>query len=175
MMTRLIAIKKTGARFFKGVFSFIPGKGPGRAFPLKKSLSRRDFVKFGTGIALAAFPLLGCGSAFSDKTDDSGGDNPGETLVPRISFEATFSKPMDRSSVEDAMSISPGTTTPLSHTFTWSENDTVLNYMTDVDDEAAYTVTIGATAKDLAGNFLDGNSDGTGGDAYSFVVNGVLG
>jgi hypothetical protein len=170
-MTRLKSITRTGSFLKERLRQFMPEKSPAGPVPGRGPLSRREFVRYGTGLTLAFFPLLNCGSAFSGGSGD-GSTDPG---LPRISFEVRFSESMDTESVEDAVSVSPSSSTLHSGTFTWSEDDTVLNYMTDVDDETAYTVTIGKTAKDRAGNFLDGNSDGTGGDAYSFVVNGVLG
>ncbi len=165
-MTRLNALQRIRSLFGDGLRKFIPGKSPGGAPAERNPLSRREFVKYGTGLTVALFPLLNCGSAFKDDPGGSGDGNP------RISFQVRFDESMDRESVENAVSISPSP--PLTGTFTWSENDTVLYYITDVDNETEYTVTIAGTARDTAGNFLDGNGDGSGGDGYSFAVNGVV-
>lgn len=134
-----------------------------------KVCSRREFVRMGAMFAATAFPLLGCSIGSKD-------DNPPDTggaALAKVSFAITFSKAMDTASVEQGMTIAPGNNTQLSNVYAWSENDTVLNYITDVDEKREYTVTIAGTAKDKTGKLLDGNSDGTGGDEYAFEVMGV--
>ncbi len=171
-MTRLKAIQRIGNHLKEGVRGIIPVKSSRGSFLGRNSLSRREFVKYGTGLTLALFPLLSCGSAFRDDSkEDTPAVDPG---LPRISFQVTFSEPMERASVEEAVSISPEISPSYTGSFTWSGDDTVLNYITNVDDEVLYTVTIAGTAKDRAGNFLDGDEDGSGGDAYSFTVDGVV-
>jgi hypothetical protein len=167
-MTRLKAIKRIGDLYKERLRGFIPAKSHSSTVHEGNSFSRREFVKYGTGLTISLIPLLNCGSAFKDDSGSGSGDS-----LHKISFTIRFSESMDRESVEDAITITPAGSTPLSDSYTWTDNDTVLNYITSVDNEAEYTVTIAGTAKDRAGNFLDGNDDGTGGDAYSFTVNGV--
>ncbi len=76
-----------------------------------------------------------------------------------------FSKAMNRTSVEEGFSIEPHAPGMLHFTQDLKRIAYVLadslEYFTD------YTITIDSTAKDMAGIFLDGNQDGTGGDAWS--------
>ncbi len=170
-MTGLKAIRRIGNNLKEGLSGIIPAKRPRGSFSQRNFLSRREFVKYGTGLTLALFPLISCGSAFRD---DSKEETPVDPGLPRISFRVSFSEPMDKTSVEEAVSFSPEISPSYTGTFTWTGDDTVLNYITNVDDEVLYTVTIAGTARDRAGNFLDGNGDGSGGDAYSFTVDGVV-
>jgi hypothetical protein len=62
----------------------------------------------------------------------------------------TFSEPMDTSSVESVISVSPGTITSK----TWRVGDTVLVLGLDMTDGQKYTVTVGGSATDKAGNPL---------------------
>jgi hypothetical protein len=64
----------------------------------------------------------------------------------------TFSKAMDRTSVEAALSVTPAVTCA----FTWSSSDTVLTCdpTTDLALATAYTVTVAANATDAAGTAL---------------------
>lgn len=78
----------------------------------------------------------------------------------------TFSEKMDKSSAESAFSMSPS----VSGSKTWSNEDKTLTFnpSSDLEKKTTYTVTIGTGAKDLAGNHLDGNGDGTEGPSYSW-------
>lgn len=68
----------------------------------------------------------------------------------------TFSEPMDTASVEAALSVSPGTVSQR----TWRVGDTVLALVVEMGDGQRYTVTVGAGARDKAGNAL--------GEGYTF-------
>lgn len=131
-------------------------------------LNRRTFLKKAAGVAaLFVLPIEYCSNGSGDDGGGSGG-------APCISFEITFNKPMDRASVEGALSIDPAVDGFFSGEFTWTNGDTTVYYKGNVPEEGqAYTVTIGGAAQSKGGNFLDGNGDGTGGDAYGFEVLGV--
>jgi hypothetical protein len=62
----------------------------------------------------------------------------------------TFSEPMDTSSVEAALTVSPGSVTST----TWRVGDTVLVLGLDMTEGQRYTVTVGTGATDKAGNPL---------------------
>ncbi len=75
----------------------------------------------------------------------------------------TFSRPMDRQSVEEAFSLTP----PAPVSFSWSADGTILTVDTDtllfVTD---YELRIRGSARSIHGYFLDGNRDGVGGDDF---------
>ncbi|TDI85126.1 MAG: T9SS type A sorting domain-containing protein [Caldithrix sp.] len=77
-----------------------------------------------------------------------------------------FSRSMNRQSVEDAFAIGPGT---VGH-FIWNTPSTTLLFEPDTrfKFDTEFTVTIAGTAIDEAGRPLDGNRDGTGGDAFFY-------
>ncbi|MCK4717123.1 MAG: Ig-like domain-containing protein, partial [Thermoplasmata archaeon] len=76
-----------------------------------------------------------------------------------------FNEAMDKTSVENAFSITPNVPGEI----TWSDTNcflfTPLEYYTAA---TTYTVTIDATATDLYGNGIDGNGDGVPGDDFVF-------
>jgi thermitase len=75
-------------------------------------------------------------------------------------IRVTFSRPMDRASVEAAFSITPTVT----GTFEWSADHRSFDFRHDspFDSSAlAYTVRIAGTAKDASGGGLDGDFDRT--------------
>ncbi len=77
----------------------------------------------------------------------------------------TFSKVMDTSSVRQAFSLTP----PVSGSFTWSLNNTVLTFDPDsvvLPFDQVFTVQLDTTAHSESGLALDGNGDGTPGDAF---------
>jgi parallel beta-helix repeat protein len=85
----------------------------------------------------------------------------------------TFDEPMDTGSVESSFSYTDLITTWTSAdgAITWSNGDRVMEFnpTTDLAYTTTYVVTLDASlATDVIGNFLDGNSDGTGGDNYTF-------
>ena len=78
----------------------------------------------------------------------------------------TFSRPMDRASVEAAFGISP----QVAGTFAWSAGDRTVTFTPDsLKPFTAYTVTLDPTAKSPFGYTLDGNGDGTPGDAFTLT------
>jgi len=79
----------------------------------------------------------------------------------------TFSRPMDRGSVEAAFSISP----EVAGTFAWADGDTRFTFRPaePLTPQTDYTVTIAGSALGAAGQALDGNADGTGGDAFTLA------
>jgi hypothetical protein len=83
-------------------------------------------------------------------------------------IEITFSESMIKDVTENAFIISPAT----KGEFQWQDN--ILGFKPDpvLEPNEKYTVTIKNTARDLAGNYLDGNRDGIGAngdvDDYSF-------
>jgi uncharacterized membrane protein/bacillopeptidase F (M6 metalloprotease family) len=83
----------------------------------------------------------------------------------------TFNESMNVTSVESAFSISPS----ISGAFSWNPGNTVLTFnpSSDLGYSTTYTITInGSIAKDLYGNYLDGNhngsSEGSPDDDYIF-------
>ncbi|MDO9548052.1 MAG: Ig-like domain-containing protein [Candidatus Marinimicrobia bacterium] len=77
-----------------------------------------------------------------------------------------FSRPMDTALTAAAISISPEEILD----FTWLNDGLKLEIRSDsLDFLSEYTITIAGTAKDIFGYQFDGNSDGVGGDAYSFT------
>ncbi|MEP0548699.1 MAG: Ig-like domain-containing protein [Rhodothermales bacterium] len=77
-----------------------------------------------------------------------------------------FSRPMDRASVEAAFSIAPD----VDGTFAWNEADTRLVFEPDtLLPQTDYTVTIAGTAEGAFEDPLDGDGDGTGGDAFTLT------
>jgi parallel beta-helix repeat protein len=85
----------------------------------------------------------------------------------------TFDEPIDTGSVESSFSYTDLVTTWTSAdgAITWSNGDRVMEFnpTTDLAYTTTYVVTLDASiATDVIGNFLDGNSDGTGGDNYTF-------
>lgn len=76
-----------------------------------------------------------------------------------------FSRPMNPTLTAAAISIFPEE--PLD--FTWLNDGLKLEIRSDsLDFLSEYTITIAGTAQDIFGHQFDGNSDGIGGDAYSF-------
>jgi hypothetical protein len=85
----------------------------------------------------------------------------------------TFDEPMDTASVESSFSYTDIVTTwtVADGTVTWSNGDRTMEFnpTADLAYTTTYSVTLDASiATDVIGNFLDGNSDGTGGDNYTF-------
>lgn len=87
-------------------------------------------------------------------------------VVPgRQNVTISFSRPMDRASVEAAFSIDPLASVEL----TWL-SDTELRFSTSgLDFETTYTATIAEMAKDQHDHTLDGNGDGEMGGDFQFV------
>lgn len=81
----------------------------------------------------------------------------GSNVAIGSNISATFSEAMNTSSAESAFSISP----TVSGTFSWANNTMTFDPSANLAYGAGYTVTIAGTAKDLPGNGLDGDEDGT--------------
>jgi len=81
----------------------------------------------------------------------------GATGVPvTTTISVTFSEAMNTASAEAAFSITPS----VAGTFSWVENTMTFTPITNLAHSTTYTVTISATATDMAGNGLDGNENG---------------
>lgn len=131
--------------------------------------TRRAFLKslLKAGVVLS-LPLSSCTVNFFY---NNGSNNEKDAY---LSFEIEFSEPMNRDSVESAISVSPAIDGFLSKEPTWTNDDACVLYQTTVDNtDTVYTVTIDGTARDKAGNYLDGNGDGAGGDPYTFTIQGT--
>ncbi|MCX6138874.1 MAG: Ig-like domain-containing protein [Ignavibacteriales bacterium] len=92
----------------------------------------------------------------------------GFDLVPAYKdIVIQFSSPMDATSTNAALSITPSI---VNMTKTWNEDSRqmTIHATPRLEFGMSYTVRIAATAKSIAGLQLDGNGDGTGGDAYQF-------
>ncbi|MEM6325982.1 MAG: Ig-like domain-containing protein [Bacteroidota bacterium] len=101
-----------------------------------------------------------------DETDPVEGQNPFRVTDP-LTLE--FSRPMDRTATEAAFALSPDNGSDLvSGSFGWGDNDTRLTFTPDADlaAQTAYTLTLQGTATGRAGDALDGDEDGTGGDPF---------
>jgi hypothetical protein len=113
-----------------------------------------DFEEFGT-------PTPGASNEVPDTTpptitavlpEDGATDVPVSTTI-----SATFSEAMNETSAEAAFSITP----TVAGTFSWDGNTMTFTPDAYLAFSTEYTVTIAATATDLAGNGLDGNENGT--------------
>jgi N-acetylmuramoyl-L-alanine amidase len=77
-----------------------------------------------------------------------------------------FSRPMDPASVEAAFASTP----TVEGTFVWEDSDTRLVFEPDtLLPRTNYTVSIAGTAEGAFGDLLDGDGDGTGGDAFTLA------
>jgi hypothetical protein len=135
-----------------------------------EKITRKEFLARSFGIiASLAIPaaLLSKCSGKSSSSLPSG--------TPYISFELTFNKAMDTDSFKNALSVSPAVSGFASVDPEWSAGNTVVYCRYPLQaGGTTYTVTVAGTAKSAGGLFIDGNSDGTGGDAYSFNVPAVV-
>jgi N-acetylmuramoyl-L-alanine amidase len=89
----------------------------------------------------------------------------GDSIYPGIkNIQITFSKPMNTTSVNDALSFSPPVAGSVN---TWSGGDKILTVTTtNMSFNTQYTMTILPTAMDKFNHPLDGDGNGTGGDPY---------
>ena len=79
------------------------------------------------------------------------------TDIPlNTNIQATFSENMEHSYTENAFSITPH----VSGDFTWSGNSMIFDPDVNLTSFTTYQVVISASAKDTAGNSLDGNENG---------------
>lgn len=90
----------------------------------------------------------------------------GDSLYPGVnSIQITFSRPMDTASVNAALSFSPAVA---SAARTWNANERIVTINTSAFQFGTqYTLTIQPTAKDKYNHPLDGDGNGTGGDAFT--------
>jgi hypothetical protein len=132
---------------------------------VNRKTTRLDFVKKMAYLsAVLPFSLQYC-SKYPDNQ---------HSAKPCISFEITFSESMNCASVESVMCINPTIDNFFSGEFIWSNNNSTVYYKGNVLKKGQlYSITINGTARDLEGDYLDGNCDGKGGSAYSFEVLGV--
>lgn len=91
-----------------------------------------------------------------------------DTLYPGYeSFVINFTRQMDRTSTENAISINPS----VGVTFSWSNSDRTLSINTsNFAFNSSYQITVNPTAQGKYGHPFDGNGDGTPGDAYSKTI-----
>jgi hypothetical protein len=95
----------------------------------------------------------------------------GVSITTNITIQ--FDEPMDTGSADASFSYTDLTTTwdSADGVLAWSNGDQTMTFnpTTDLGYSTTYLVTLnGSVAMDLAGNPLDGNGDGTGGDNYTF-------
>ena len=91
----------------------------------------------------------------------------GATDVPvTTDVFAEFSEAMDEASVSSAFLIAPSA----DGVVVWGPSgaDMTLSPGLNLQYGTQYTASVAGTARDLAGNLLDGDGDGTGGDTYVF-------
>jgi hypothetical protein len=97
-----------------------------------------------------------------------------------VEIRIDIDKAMDSSSIAGALAVSPAISGGFDvHVYDLSKNNAgiktslalfkpgtkdKLNLLTDTE----YTITLKGTAKDINGNYLDGDGDGSGGDDFSF-------
>ncbi|CAN5139082.1 hypothetical protein BH23BAC3_BH23BAC3_04990 [soil metagenome] len=87
-------------------------------------------------------------------------------LMPGENLRIEFSRDMDRSSVEDAIEISP----EVEYTSSW-QNDRVISIQTEnFEFESEYILTISDSATDQYDHKLDGDFDGEEGGEYTVTI-----
>jgi N-acetylmuramoyl-L-alanine amidase len=91
-----------------------------------------------------------------------------DSLYPGVeNLVINFSRPMNKTSVESNLQFTPAVTTVK----TWSNGDKTLTISTtNFIFNSQYQITILGTALDKYNHPFDGNGDGVGGDAYSFII-----
>ena len=95
------------------------------------------------------------------------GQNPFRITDP---IEIDFSRPMDRATTEAAFALAPASGgDAATGAFVWEDGDTRLVFTPEasLDAETDYVLTLAGSATGAAGDPLDGDGDGTGGDAFS--------
>ena len=100
-------------------------------------------------------------------TTPEDGQNPFRITDP---IEIDFSRPMDRAATEAAFTLAPASGgDATTGTFAWEDGDTRLVFTPEasLNAETAYVLTLAGSATGAAGDPLDGDGDGTGGDAFS--------
>jgi hypothetical protein len=102
------------------------------------------------------------------KITDAAPSTTGFDLIPAYKdIVIKFSSAMDATSTNAALSTAPSI---VNTTKTWNEDSKQLTVHATprLEFGTSYTVSIAGTAKSIWGLPLDGNGDGTGGDAYQF-------
>jgi hypothetical protein len=91
-----------------------------------------------------------------------------DSLYPGVENAVfNFSRPMDITSVEANLSISPTVT----YTTAWSNSDKTLTInTTDFAFTTEYQITIGGNSLGKYGHLFDGDGNGLGGDSYTLTV-----
>jgi outer membrane protein assembly factor BamB len=102
----------------------------------------------------------------------------GTGVPPNTNFQVEWSEVMDWTSVEQSFSYTDGFTvwTAADGTFNHNPGTRISTFdpFVDLDFSTTYWVTFSSAATDLAGNSLDGNGDGTGGDDLVWSFNTVV-
>ena len=83
-----------------------------------------------------------------------------------------FSRPMDRSATEAAFSLVPSAGgSAVNGTFSWHDDDTRMVFRPEapLSERTEYVLTLAGSASGAAGDPLDGDADGTGGDDYAIT------
>jgi hypothetical protein len=128
----------------------------------------------GVTLDSAAVNIPGGGVSFVDRvlqsaaapTVSSSRPTNNDTLFnPTLSVVLNFSKPMDTLSVRNALSFAP----PLSGRLQWSPTNVSLTFLADsiLPFYRAYTLTLDTSAHSAVGQTIDGNGDGSPGDAFT--------
>ncbi len=123
-----------------------------------------DNTSVTSNIGSSAFTLMFTSEALPPYISTS------QPVMNDTSFKVTlpigirFSETMDTASVRAAFSIAPA----VSGRIVWTNSNTTFLFYPDsgFPYNTEFTATIGAAAKSTYGDFVDGNRDSTGGDAY---------
>ncbi|HPG41414.1 MAG TPA: Ig-like domain-containing protein [bacterium] len=91
--------------------------------------------------------------------------NNAQDIDGKAPIVITFSEAMNTGSVQSAFSITPAANMG----FNWSGNILTLTPLTSLAATQQYVLKISGAATDIAGNFLDGDNDGTAAD--DFILN----
>jgi hypothetical protein len=122
----------------------------------------------GTGTLTGVQELTKFSSSPPDKVPPkplSVSPSPGATGVGLdIEVRVKFSEAMDKPSAEAALSVQPASI----KSRTWSGDEMVAALAT-LSPSTTYQATLAASAKDAAGNPLDGNGDGVAGDPLAWI------
>ncbi len=133
-------------------------EAPGYYPDTTKIYIRSDFYSF------KDMTLLSSQSPYVIKTDPE----EGATGVRPVGWlRITFNRPMNRDSVEHAISISPEVE---DLEWLWTSDHTQIGFSRQLLDYLTeYTITIGETAEDIHGHKFDGNSDGEPGGEFIYA------
>ena len=134
---------------------------------MNKELTRRDFIgkalRIASAVMIPSVLLSACGLS-------TGLQDASKEKNMFISFEITFSKPMDRESFVNGLLIVPEVRNKTEFAPEWSVGDTTVYCRYRAGDEASYKITFSGVITDKVGMKLDGNSDSAEGDPYSFDI-----